>query len=108
MLLTFEQIISDFRERSYGISEDSRERLPILSDSSYVDTETQVQTSAPPQDIVNHEQNASIRVIALIMALSIHSVFEGIAIGVQSTTENVLQVTKFNYKFLAFFSPFPI
>jgi len=90
MLLTLEQIISDFRERTFGISEDS-ERQPILSETNEYGN-GQEGPESEPNAVANHQQNATIRVLALILALTIHSIFEGIAIGVQTTTESVLQV----------------
>ncbi|CAL8138176.1 unnamed protein product [Orchesella dallaii] len=86
MLLTIEQIISDARERNFRVL--SNERQPLLGDES-----GGIIADDTPSEIVNHGQNATIRAFAMIFALSIHSTFEGIAIGVQSTVENVLQIT---------------
>lgn len=84
MLLTIEQIISDIRERNFSLSRP--EALPILGESRITDDDD------TPSEIVNHGQNQTIRALAMTTALIIHSTFEGIAIGVQNTVENVLQV----------------
>jgi len=85
LLLTIEQIISDIRERNFALSRP--EALPIVDDSSTVPEDA-------PSEIVNHNQNATIRAVAMTVALTVHSTFEGIAIGVQNTIEAVLQVKK--------------
>jgi zinc transporter 1/2/3 len=83
MLLTIEQIIADVRERNFAITR--AETLPILGDSRVTDDDA-------PSEIVNH-QNQAIRALAMTLALVIHSTFEGIAIGVQTTVDSVLQIT---------------
>jgi len=88
-LLTIEQIISDIRERNFALSR--AEALPILNESP----NSEIAADAP-SEIVNHGQNAMIRAVAMTVALTIHSTFEGIAIGVQTTVEAVLQVIKRN------------
>jgi zinc transporter ZupT len=83
LLLTIEQIIADVRERNFALSRS--DALPVLAESSDIVEDT-------PSEIVNHDQNATIRALAMTIALTIHSTFEGIAIGVQNTIEAVLQV----------------
>jgi len=84
LLLTIEQIISDVRERNFAMSRP--EALPILANNAPVSEDA-------PSEIVNHGQNQTIRALAMTLALVVHSVFEGIAIGVQTTVEDVLQIT---------------
>jgi len=86
MLLTFEQIISDIRERNYSRAS---ENLPILRG----DVNNGATGNDSPQDVSVHAHYSSIRAFAMIAALTIHSVFEGIAIGVQRTMEDVIQIT---------------
>lgn len=86
VLLTIEQIITDARERR-------RERTSIEAQPILADEGSSGVVANDPDEIERHNQNASIRAFAMTFALSIHSIFEGIAIGVQSTAEDVLQVT---------------
>jgi len=83
VLLTIEQILSDIRERKYAMARE--EALPILTDAARITTDT-------PSETTNQGQNQLIRAVAMTVALVIHSTFEGIAIGVQNTVEDVLQV----------------
>lgn len=86
VLLTIEQIISDSRERNFRVISNSEARAILGEESGGVIADD------TPSEIVNHGQNAAIRAFAMTFALSIHSIFEGIAIGVQTTVEDVLQV----------------
>lgn len=88
VLLTIEQIITDARERRREMS--SIEAQPILEDGG----SSGVVAANDSSETERHNQNASIRAFAMTFALSIHSIFEGIAIGVQSTAEDVLQVCR--------------
>lgn len=82
ILLAIEQIMSDAREQEATRSE----RRAILN------AETGPETSTVEEE--NIRQNSSIRAFAMTFALSVHSVFEGIAIGVQTTIEDVIQVNR--------------
>ena len=52
------------------------------------------QQSGPSSQSSQEEADSyhSMRIVAMIIALSVHSTFEGIAIGVQTTQDDVLQV----------------
>ncbi len=96
MLLTIEQIITDARERRRERT--SIEAQPILADEGNSGV-SGVVAANDPNETERHNQNASIRAFAMTFALSIHSIFEGIAIGVQSTAEDVLQVCTYIIRF---------
>jgi len=88
VLMTIEQIISDIRERNFFFERVPSESSPILG----LPEESITDYSIAPSEICEHRQNTAIRAIAMIIALSIHATFEGIAIGVQTTQQAVLQV----------------
>ena len=68
--------------------------VPAQSDEG---TQNNNDQQCGPSTIQSSQEEAeyyhSMRIVAMIIALSVHSTFEGIAIGVQTTQDDVLQVT---------------
>lgn len=85
-MLAIEQVIASIRERNRERA--TPEARPILTGELGCCGVVASQND----EIERHNQNASIRAFAITFALAIHSIFEGIAIGVQSTSAKVFEV----------------
>lgn len=86
MVLILERIVVDFRSRR------GEESAPLLGPAGH--------GHGPPRDLegsghhihVDMQAHSSFRSFILFLSLSLHSVFEGLAIGLQSTQSKVLEI----------------
>uniref|UniRef100_I3K910 Solute carrier family 39 member 1 n=1 Tax=Oreochromis niloticus TaxID=8128 RepID=I3K910_ORENI len=88
MVLILEKIVQSFRE-TRGARE---ERAPLLHDDGHgheLATARDLESSGHHVDAIAH---SSFRSFMLFLSLSLHSVFEGLAIGLQSTDSKVLEI----------------
>ncbi|XP_019210063.1 zinc transporter ZIP1-like [Oreochromis niloticus] len=93
MVLILEKIVQSFRE-TRGARE---ERAPLLHDDGHgheLATARDLESSGHHRYInTGHLQaHSSFRSFMLFLSLSLHSVFEGLAIGLQSTDSKVLEI----------------
>ncbi|XP_072269861.1 zinc transporter ZIP2 [Pyxicephalus adspersus] len=99
-VLLIERIVLQISQRSQSITQDT---IPIPATPSSPDDNYQVkidppsEISLPPENPHNHVHpniysNSSFRALILFSSLSIHSVFEGLAIGLQSNYSSALQI----------------
>lgn len=75
------------------LSSDRRPRLPRLSsETSETSRDAQDTETAGHHFHVDFNAHSSFRCLILVLSLSLHSVFEGLAIGLQNTQSEVLQI----------------
>ena len=92
MILTVEQFVHFLQEAGSGEEGENQPLLSQGSSSSYqsAPTHSHQHSHHHSSPIV---QNSSLRSLMLLLALSLHSVFEGLAIGLQETTGDLISIT---------------
>ena len=96
MILTVEQFVHFLQETR---SEEEGENQPLLSQGSSSSYQAAPTTHSHHQQQHSHQHssqflpNSSLRSLMLLLALSLHSVFEGLAIGLQETTGDLISIT---------------
>ncbi|KXJ27243.1 zinc transporter ZIP3 [Exaiptasia diaphana] len=107
MVLLLEQIVHTFHERSFLHSHNHEVKAPLLEEQNeqrnrYMHSESNDafstrQTSCDSQKeiLLKKEQQTegSIRTYILVLALSMHSIFEGLALGLIVEVDRLIQIT---------------
>lgn len=102
LVLLIERIVLQISQRSQRTAQDGipMPSIPTGPGDNYQEkTEPPTEISVPPENPHNHihshvpvYSNSSFRSLILFCSLSIHSVFEGLAIGLQSNYSSALQI----------------
>ncbi|OAF66644.1 Solute carrier family 39 member 1 [Intoshia linei] len=96
---TGKNLISQVNTENVPLTQESRESLlDSVADTSSIESNDIVNTDLVNFNIKNHEMEHSsnsqvLKVVLLVIALSVHSIFEGLAIGCKTTVKEIFILT---------------